>query len=354
LRSLTWEQVHARRLARNHLVEPAARDRLVDVVRDVCGIHAQVTTAADLAISARVADVSREDMRHALWDDRSLVKTSSIRGTLHLHPADELSLWMAAMRLRLPTGNPGLPPEQEEAVVRAVAEALDGRNLTADELGDEIRRRAGDWALKETEVIHFGKPAIAWTLAWGEAFKRGLACYGPPRGQRVTFVRADQWLGGWEEIDPAEALSEVLRRYLRAYGPARPEDFKHWFYGEAPFDSVALEEVDVEGYRAWVLAGDTDWPEPAGTGRLLPYYDCYVIGCHPRDRFIPEEHRTRVFDRGAGPFPTLLVDGVVAGTWRHEKRGKRVEIRVEPFGRLTAAQRRQVDDEIARVRDLLG
>jgi len=353
LTSPTWEQVHARRLARNHLLELAGQ--IADVARDVCGIHAQVTTAADLALSARVAGVTREDVRSALWEDRSLVKTSSIRGTLHLHPADDLPLWMAASRLRMPGRNPGLPPEREEAVVQAIADALDGRTLTTRELGEEVVRRVGAWAGKETEVIHFGKPAIAWRLAWGEAFTRGLSCYGPPRGQQVTFVRADQWLGGWEDLDPAAALVEVLRRHLAAYGPARPEDFEHWFYGPGPFDELALEEVDVEGHRAWALAGDTDWPEPAhGSVRLLPYYDCYVIGCHPRDRFIPEEPRKRVFDSGAGPFPTLLIDGVVAGTWRHEKRGKRIDVSVEPFGRLSAAQRQQVDDEVARVRELLG
>lgn len=354
MRSLTWEQVHARRLARNHLVEPAARDRLVDVVRDVCGIHAQVRTAADLALSARSRGLTPGHVREALWEERSLVKTSSIRGTLHLHPGDELPLWMAARRMRPPSRNPGLPPEREDEVVRAIADALDGRMLTTRELGEEIVRRVGAWAREETEVIHFGKPAIAWRLAWGEAFTRGLACYGPPRGQQVTFVRADQWLGGWEELDPAAALVEVLRRYLAAYGPARPGDFEHWFYGPAPFDALALEEVDVDGHRAWVLAGDTEWPEPERAVRLLPYYDCYVIGCHPRDRFIPEEHRKRVFDSGAGPFPTLLVDGVVAGVWRHEKHGKRVEIDVEPFGRLTAVQRRRLDEEVERVRELLG
>lgn len=283
------------------------------------------------------------------------MKVSSVRGTLHLHSADELPLWMAATRLRVPGGNPGLPPDREDVVVRAMADALDGRILTMRELGDEIVRRVGAWAAEETEVIHFGKAAIAWTLAWGEAFKRGVVCYGPPRGQQVTFVRPDQWLGGWEELDPGDALAEVLRRYLVAYGPARSENFVHWFHGEASFDGVAVEEVGVEGRRAWVLAGDTDWPEPvAGNVRLLPYYDCYVIGCHPRDRFIPEAHRTRVFDRGAGPFPTLLIDGIVAGVWRHEKRGKRVDVDVEPFARLTAAQGRRVDEEIARVRDFLS
>lgn len=350
MRSVTWEQVHARRLARNHLLEPGP---LVEVVRGVCGIHAQVTTAADLALSARVEGITRADVRDALWEQRTLVKTSSVRGTLHLHPADELPMWMTATRRRVPGRNPGLPPDREEAVVRAIGDALDGRVLTTRELGEEVVRRLGPWAGEETEVIHFGKPAIAWRLAWGEAFARGLCCYGPPKGQEVTFVRADQWLGGWEDVDSDKAIADVLRRYLRAYGPARPDHFEHWFYGEAPFEEV--EEVVVEGHRAWVLAGDTDWPDPVrGSVRLLPYYDCYVIGCHPRDRFIPEAHRTRVFDRGAGPFPTLLVDGVVAGVWRHEKRGKRVEVNIELFGRLTAAQRRGLDAEVERVRELLG
>jgi hypothetical protein len=55
MRSLTWDQVRARRLARNHLLDPAPRERLVDVVRDVCGLQAQVGAAAELAIAARVA-----------------------------------------------------------------------------------------------------------------------------------------------------------------------------------------------------------------------------------------------------------------------------------------------------------
>jgi hypothetical protein len=71
---------------------------LVETVRAVGGIQAQVLSAAELAIGARVADITRQDVRAALWEQHTLIKTYGPRGTLHLLPADELPLWMAALR----------------------------------------------------------------------------------------------------------------------------------------------------------------------------------------------------------------------------------------------------------------
>src|SRR6187551_3378555 len=96
--SLTWDEVRSRRLARNHLAARAPAERLVEVVRDVCGIHAQVMGSAELQLAARVAGITQGDVRDALWARRELVKTWTLRGTLHLHPADELGLWTAARR----------------------------------------------------------------------------------------------------------------------------------------------------------------------------------------------------------------------------------------------------------------
>jgi len=82
--------------------------------------------------------------------------------------------------------------------------------------------------------------------------------------------------------------------------------------------------------------------------RLLSHYDVYTIACHPRDHLIPVR-KERVFLRGAGPNPVLLVDGRVAGVWSRRQRGRRVEIRVEPFRRLSKAQHAELADEAARV-----
>ena len=96
--SLTWDQVRARRLARSHLAERAPAERLVEVVRDVCGIHAQVMGSAELQLAARVEGLTQADVREALWERRVLAKTWTLRGTLHIHPSDEVALWTAARR----------------------------------------------------------------------------------------------------------------------------------------------------------------------------------------------------------------------------------------------------------------
>ena len=93
--TLTWNEVRMRRLGRSHLLKRAPAKRLVNVVRDVCGIQAQVTASAELQLAARVDGITQPDVRHALWEQRLLVKTWTLRGTLHLHPANELRLWTA-------------------------------------------------------------------------------------------------------------------------------------------------------------------------------------------------------------------------------------------------------------------
>src|SRR5690349_11099406 len=129
---MSWAEVWGRRMARHALLERAPRERLVDVVGAVCGMHAQILPAAELSLGVRVADVTRRDIQAALWDERRLVKTYGVRGTVHLFPAAELPLWMAALRCRADAGELrrltqlGLNPTQLAAVVDAIGRALDG------------------------------------------------------------------------------------------------------------------------------------------------------------------------------------------------------------------------------------
>jgi hypothetical protein len=373
MRSLTWGQVLEFRLRRHFLVEPAPSERLVDVVGAVCGIHAQVMPAAELSIGLRVAGVSRREVREELWQRRSLVKIAGLRGTLHLFPTAELPLWLAALR-----ANPapdadrhleimGIDAARMDAMVAAVAEALDGRCLSRDELGEEVVRRVGAWAAEETFPA-FGGRWPSWRLAVARASGTGLICFGPSRGNRVTFVRLDQWVDAGEVPDGAAALAEVLRRYLCAYGPATHLEFAQWFR-MAPaaarelVGSLAgeLEQVDVEGHRAWLPAGDAAarWPAPSGTLRLLPHFDCYAVGGYPRDVLIPPDVQATAAGRGlrradlGRPVPALLLDGAVAGVWQRRRAGRRLEVAVEPYHPLSARQRRRLEAEAARIGEIL-
>jgi hypothetical protein len=388
--SLSWHDVWARRAARQFLSEPARSERLVEVVGAVGGIQAQVMPSAELAIGIRVDGISRSDVRAELWERRRLVKTYGPRGTIHLFPADELSLWLSALRAAPPPKSrstalaaTATSPDRLERLVGAIGETLadprrgdpDGEaGLTRDELGAQVVRRTGRWASDEV-VPAFGGMWQRWTQGIGEAALRGLLCFGPNRGNRVTFVRPERWLGApLEPVDDRAAMAEVFLRYLGAFGPATPADFARWFYMDSSAATALagslrseLIEVDVEGLPALLPARDALAvpPDPASPGdpHLLPPFDAYVIGARPRDRLIPpdllerigEDRITATWARRAlsggtvSNLPVLLVDGAVAGFWERRRTGRRLAIRVEPFLPLSAARRERTAERVERI-----
>jgi hypothetical protein len=112
----------------------------------------------------------------------------------------------------------------------------------------------------------------------------------------------------------------------------------------------------VEGARAWVGAGDSAAPASAPEDLwLLPYFDAYVVGSHPRERLFPGPAAARALAGGqAGNYPALLINGVVAGVWHQRRSGRRVAITVEPLIELSTVQRRVLDEQASRVAAFLG
>lgn len=364
---LSWDEVRRRRLWRHSLLQRAPAGRLLSVVSDVCGIHAQIMPAAELSIGIRT-DQTRSGIRAALWEERCLVKTYGIRGTLHLFPATELPLWMAAARARHARSTRrearrleylGLEAGQVRLLVDAMADALDGRAHTLRELGQEVVRRTGDWAAEtRNEAWVSGWPN--WRTALGTAAAAGKLCFGQNRGNEVTFVRPDQWLGTWHDMEPDQALQEVFKRYLLAYGPATHTQFATWFsLPPAAARDLAgslreeLGEVRVEGKPFLLPAADAElnFPSTAAPVRLLPHFDCYLRGFHPREQLV-DGHAERAAG-GTGRFPILLVDGAVAGVWERRPQGRRLEVRVEPYQRLTSEQLGELEQEVARIGAIL-
>jgi DNA glycosylase AlkZ-like len=363
--SLTWESVLAWRVRRQHLAERA--DDPLRVVSDIAGLHAQVFSSAELTLWARVDGLAPGWLADALWEERALVKTWAMRGTLHLLRADELARYVGALsRLRPRHHVPawqrafGLTREQADAMLAAVADALQGEPLTREALAAAVGERVGDAAVAERLGSGFGellKPA-AFT---------GDVCFAPNDGRLVRFTRPASWLAGFTPPGPSEPASrDVVRGYLRAYGPAPREQFQRWFGMTSPAEAGRwLEalgdeavEVDVEGARGWMLAGDVEEAaaaEPGGVVRLLPAFDHYVIAA-PRDAeaVLASEHRARVYRPQGWLSPVLLVDGRIAGVWSHEVRGDRVDVAVEPFGRAGPEVKAAVEVEADRLAAFLG
>ena len=338
---LTWEQVRGWRCRRHRLDRPA-----------------------ELTAWARVDGLATDAVSRALWDDRTLVKTWAMRGTLHLLPAAELPLWQAGFatfqrqRQRSWLKYFGVTADDVERLLDAVSEALDGRLLTRDQLADEVGRITGSPALGD-------KLRESWGALLKPAAFEGRLCFGPSAGRNVRFTRPDQWLAQWQPADPAVALPEITRRVFAAHGPATREDFARW-WGSTPAAAgrmiAALGDemviVAVHGTRMQMLAADmaeAAAAEPSPSVRLLPAFDHYVVAAtgHATE-LMPGPFRERVYRPQGWLSPVLLVGGRMDGVWSQTTKGGRLSVRVEPFTEVPAPVRRAAAQEAERLAAFVG
>ncbi len=363
--SADWDQVAAWRTRRQGLGARRPASELVEVASRLCGLHAQLKASAELTAWARLDDLPPGAVTAALWDERTLVKTWAMRGTLHLLPASEIGLWWAVLgtddRHTKASWQKafGATPEELDELVAAIARALHGRELTRAELADEVER--------ETGSAHFGEGLRG---SWGPLLKpaawRGGLCFAPGEGSKVRFTNPATWLPATgEEWEPEEALREAARRYLATHGPATREDFARWLAKrpapggriiESLGDDVA--QVRIEGEPHWALAADAAdlaAAEPVETVRLLPAFDQYVIaGTLHAERLMPGPHKPRVYRDQGWISAVLLVNGRMDGIWKHERKGKRLTVSIEPLTKLTKATKAAAEHEADLLAAYLG
>lgn len=359
---LTWASVLAWRMERQHLVARRPRRELTGVVEAIAGLHAQMLSAAELAVWARIDGLRRGELEEALWERRSLVKTWAMRGTLHLLPAGEYGLWQAALDtydhylkgawLR----GFKITREELDLLLATVGEVLGGEGVTREELAEAVAEAADSPGLGK-------KLGDSWGAYLKPASFRGSICFGPNRGRNVTFVSPAAWLAPSQQPTPEDALAAVTRRYLRAYGPATAAEYSRWWGPRRPaqatrsFRALGDEavQVDIEGEAHWALAEDVAaiaTREPRGAVRLLPAFDPYVIGS-ARDvpAILDPEHRPRVHRPQGWISPVLLVDGRIEGVWgyEHKQAGGRLKVAIEPFGELPGTVRDGAEVEAQRL-----
>lgn len=364
--SLTWEQVNTWRLVQHHLLKRATPDKLLDVVSKVGGLQAQVMSAAELQLWARIDNLSPDDVKNALWRDRTLVKMWAQRGTLHLITAKDFPIYVSALNsatgafFRRPSWLKyhGTTVAELELIAEGLRAELHDIGMTREKLADAIVNHVGNPKLRELLLSGWGqllKPAAA----------QGLVCFGPSEGQNVTFVQPEAWIGKWIPIEPEVALKELVRRYLSAYGPGTPDDFGHWLGMDESkvkrvFKALADEiaEVEIEGWKAWALVSsikEIEKIKPVQTVRLLPNFDPYTIALAHQSQFIlPKELKGRVYRPQGWISPVVLIGGRMSGVWEYEKKRSQVIVKVDMFATPTAAIKQEIEAETERLGKLYG
>jgi uncharacterized protein YcaQ len=376
--SVTWKQVTAFRLARHHLSERAPKRTLLSVLRDMGGAQAQLLSAAQVSLWSRVRDLQLTHIEEA-FEKRRLVKASCMRRTLFLVPSDQLAVFVrgtvgrAEKEIRWALGK-GVPERVIERAIEAGLSVLD-QPLTRPEIAERVTRTLGV-QMKTFEGGGWGNRRNLAAVPVGElnypvvellhlAAARGVICYGPPRGNEPTFVRADAWIPGWKDVSREEAEEQLLHIYLRAFGPATAADFALWS-GITLTDArqvwsriqTDLASVDVNGWQAWVLRKDlqelvrAEFDHPLVN--LLPYFDSFLLGHKEREHLAALEHRPKIYRPQGWISPVVLVDGRVVAVWEQVRERDGLRLRVTKFGSISKRIAARIAEEAQELGRFLG
>jgi hypothetical protein len=342
------------RLRRHHLSDDRPAD-VVTISRDICGVQAQVMSAAYLQLWARNHAITRAQVETALWKNRTLVKTSLMRQTLHVIPADEFLVYVAALKtsrvaavLRV-MARCGIEREEGEALTPLIMEVLSagplGRAAINAALRPKVSKRVRGWMEKVWSIVRL-------------PVSEGLVCYGAGENNEVSFIRVDHWLPDLKAkaISPTKAQCTLFRKYLGAYGPATLSDFSHWsgipmqeVRALGPLVESQMVEVPGGNKSCFLLREDAaDLNRDCGSEcciRLLPHFDSYLLAHREKDHLLSSKHYKRVYRNQGWISPVVLIGGVIAGVWSYKVQNKKLLVTIEPFGKLSRSVRAGIESE---------
>lgn len=376
--------VIAFRLGAHHLTERLGEGGLLDAAGR-CGIQNSPPGSALLALHARVRNLTQEQVTGAVAEEKSLLQTWCMRGAPFYFPASDAPVFTTGVLPPTEEAMRHLVPGVEQALDKLnlslieavglagaeVGDVLSGRRLDINGLGAEIATRIARSLPKRQRDVWEEEGPYAPGQPLGEGVVhfcvriltlQQVVCFAPRAGNKAPFVLVDEWLGHpIPDIDPDLARSELLRRYLRCYGPSTPGDFAAWagiHTGDTdPWWNLVgdeLTQVEVSG-TSWILTEDLDAlrsaPMPKGV-RLLPPRDPYTQ-MRDRETIVDKKYHPEVW-KTVGEPGTVLAGGKVIGTWRPRKSGRKLAITIKTFGSLPDRDKKSLQGEAEQVAPLRG
>ena len=317
-------------LERTHLPLPRA-------VEQMGGIQNQYAPNGYIRLWSCVEGYQRADLTRAL-ERKTLIQATMMRGTIHI--VSKRDYWPLMVAIR---------GAQKEWWLRVRRPRPSESEL--ERTAERLRELFADGPRKQEEVV--AVVGRGWGLVgpWLDIVRV------PPSGtweQRRAhlFTTAEEWLRP-ENVTVDDAVDHLVRRYLGAFGQAPRTDIADWASTKIRHIEPALERLQLRRFRdeqgrelldlPRAPLPDPETPAPV---RYLPWWDAALLVHARRTGILPEQYRPRIFHTKAPQsFATFLVDGAVAGTWKHED-GR---ITLEPFERLSPQTLRELEEEGERL-----
>jgi hypothetical protein len=328
-------------LSRSPLPAQAATEHLV-------ALQAQWPKLPFIGLWSRLAAFRREDLT-TLVQERSLVRATLVRATIHLTGARDYLHWrpllqpgFTASLQRFGARGQGIDAEQ---LVRVARDFYTDRPRTFAELREHLTLRFPD--LDERIMGHTVRLSMPLVQVPTES------AWGWPA--TTDWAMAETWLGR-PLATGDDQLQDLILRYLSAFGPATPKDMQTWSglpALKAAFEALRPRLVTFRNEQGKELFDLPDAPRPdpetPAPVRFLPEFDNVVIGHDDRLRFVAADDRKRLILPGLRVPSTFLVDGFVAGTWTVDSRKRQATLRIEPFRRLPKQAIPDLTDEGERL-----
>ena len=319
-------------------------------------MQAQDYGGALWAIGLRMTGATERSIEQAIAE-RAIVRTWPMRGTLHFVAAQDVRWLLALLTPRVIAHSAGRyrQLELDEATFargkEVFARALQGgKQLTRDEM------------LHELEQAGISTAGQRGYHLLGRAAQDGLICFGTRRGKQQTFTLLDEWVPLTRSLPRDEALAELTRRYFTGHGPATLQDLMQWAgltaaeakTGLAAAGKTLIQETIADRVY-WMPCEAPEINHATPSVHLLPGFDEYLLGYRDRSAVLDPAYAQRICPGGNGMFsPTIVIDGVVTGTWKRTFKGGAVVIETTPFRPLTAAENDALGAAADRYGEFLG
>lgn len=369
MRSMTPAERRARLALRHRLAPQARTDDVLEIARSMVVLHATDPATVYLSVAARSVEAGPAAVERALYDDRTLLRMLAMRRTMFVAPtelvpvlqastADGLAAKQRATYSRLIERGSDIadvPAWFAEAAEAAHAALLARGEATGAQLSAAVPvlRTQVDPAPGKS----YSRPTSVTTWVLVTLGCEGRIVRGRPNGSWVSsqykWAPVEAWLpGGIAEVPAAEARADLVRRWLRAFGPAPAADLKWWTGWSAGDVKKALALLDVTevdlggGATGIVLSDDLEpAPGPEPWAALLPALDPTPMGWQERGWFLGG-HGPALFDRSGNIGPSVWWDGRVVGGWAQRADG---EIAVRVLEDVGADAEAAIEREAARM-----
>jgi hypothetical protein len=341
--TLSLRQLNRATLARQMLLDRAEATPLM-VVERLAGMQAQEPKPPFIGLWSRLRDFQRRDLHQAL-QAKTLVRGTLMRGTIHLVSASDYAAFRQTLQPVLDRGLSALGDRaeglDEARVLSAARELLAERPRTFGELRGLLQEQFPEMHERALGFLTRMRLPLVMTPAdhpW--AFPAN-----------ADFALAESWLG--EPLAPGENSRDLALRYLAAFGPATVADLQTWSglpRMKPTLDALRPELVTFRDEQGRELFDLPDAPRPVeetpAPARFLPEFDNLLLSHADRTRVIADEHRGLVYQKGnLRLLASFLVDGVVSGAWRVERKRKAATLRMTAFVPLAKDARADLEAE---------